>query len=145
MACPKLLFHGTSVDTASALSSRTQKVDVGRGGGEFGRGFYLGRSAPYCLRFAIGRCGVTNARVLAFQFDPTKLAKLKFVSLDVKKARQVVRAVRNKRLEGTWTKGVDLVGGPIEADRNYYQVKFESAASAVLLNDSSATTIGVHK
>ncbi len=141
----QLLFHGTDHATAAVLADRTSQVDVTRGGGEFGCGFYVAYSAPVALRFAIGRFGVAKARALQLSVDAATLTGLTWKILTAKEAKKLRQRLRNAKTTRTHAVGADAVRGPIEGQPHDLQCKFEGPRSRAILNDSALTSIELVK
>ncbi|MDC0740885.1 hypothetical protein [Polyangium mundeleinium] len=138
---PDAFYHGTDHVTAQRVSSRTSAIDVARGGGEFGRGFYVGDSPVLALQFAIGRFGVTNARALRFIITQESYSALETKYLAEKDAKKLRQRVRRARATRSHLVGVDVVCGPIEGRAQNLQSKFETERSQAVLNDPACTTI----
>lgn len=125
-------FHGTSAASASAIIN--MGVNVTQGGGEFGRGFYTQSSAPNALQWAIGRHGVSNARIVRITVNGAQLSALVVRVLDHKQAHKLEARIRKKSLHASYLCGADVVQGPLNGSLHIRQDKFESNAASNAIN-----------
>jgi hypothetical protein len=141
-----MLFHGTRRNSATQMAGTPAhgQIDVSRGGGEFGRGFYTQKSQANALAWAINRFRPADQPcVLQCDVqDPLYLA-LNIKLLDLKDAKKLTQTLRSKGTTSTYLHGGDVVVGPLNLNPKKEQEKFESSKSQVLLNgtDTARTVI----
>jgi hypothetical protein len=129
-------YHGTSA--ASANSIVNVGVNVTFGGGEFGRGFYTQSSASNALRWAIGRHGSANAKLVCITIQNSQLSALNVRILNREKARKLEARIRRKSQQTSYLCRVDVVRGPLNGSAHVYQDKFESSAASTAINHTTS-------
>ena len=129
-----VLYHGTSHAFAAAMAPARARgtIDVTRGGGEFGQGFYTQDSKSSALRIAQFRH--QRASVLELSIDDQQYVNLRRRVLRLRQAIQLTQTLRSSHTMGSHLEGVDVVIGPLNGDPTIEQQKFESAVSEALLN-----------
>jgi hypothetical protein len=131
-------YHGT--DQASAQQIITH-IDVTRGGGELGRGFYVGENISLAAARAKGK---HNNNFAVVQFDINKAA---YIKLDIKilKTRQFVvrqwKSFFDRKITKSYLYDCDVVCAPYATFEFSYQYKFESTAGEVVINSAVKTII----
>lgn len=70
------LFHGTDSTAASAIAGPPQAVNISKGGGELGQGFYAGDSLSLAVAWANGHHGMGRAKILEIDIDNSSYAGL---------------------------------------------------------------------
>ena len=132
-------FHGTKQPFANAIVSGA--IDVSKGSGEFGVGFYTQQRATDAWHWAYGRWkkkGDTPA-VAVVSIAATDFAALKQKGpLDHKKSDKL-RQAADKAGKSKHLVGVDVVVGTIKDRPAKKQEKFESATAQALLNSGNVT------
>ncbi|WP_438015097.1 DUF3990 domain-containing protein [Sorangium sp. So ce315] len=137
MAKIPILYHGTRLAHARAIVGPPPTVDVTRGGGEFGRGFYLGESKGMALRFAFHRS--KDPAVVQVELPDETYERLSVRELDHANSNRLrLEAARSKT---TYLVGVDIVVGTIENEPRKMQHKFESEAAQTQLNAAATLTV----
>ncbi len=129
------LYHGTSEAVALELSASPDLISVEAGGGELGRGFYLGDHIALAAAWARGRHG-GKIGVLAVSIDPSAYIKLAIKALNW---HQVVSTWNELRAHGktrTFLFGWDLVHRPWATLQHATQHKFESSVAEDVLRRS---------
>jgi len=108
-------------------------IDVTRGSGEFGQGFYAQDSGANALTFVQNKFPM-NQRPCVLQLDigDHQYNGLSKRLLDAKLAARLTRRLRSNGTVATHIEGVDVVVGPLS--QWVEQQKFESAAAQTLLN-----------
>src|SRR5579871_114518 len=94
------VYHGTSNSVAQALHSDPAVVDVSRGGGELGQGFYAGENVSLAIQWARGRFS-TDGAVLQIEVSLSAYAKLDIKALrwnEVKETWQRLTREGSKRI-----------------------------------------------
>jgi hypothetical protein len=132
-------FHGTRVDLAIAMAATPGKIEVTRGGGEFGMGFYTQESKSNAHSWAQNRFGVMKACILQISIDNGAFTGLTSRRLDLQRAARFTRALRTNGTLNTHLVGVDVVIGPLNGDAQNEQQKHESVAAENVLNDDKTT------
>lgn len=135
------LYHGTSNISALAIIGPPPDVDVTKGGGELGRGFYLGSEPSLAAALAKGNPRI-NPGLLKFTIDEAAYVKLNI--LIIKKrgylAEKWHRLIRS-RTTRTFLYHADVVVAPFAMIDVAHQYKFESSAAETLLNTSDIKKI----
>ncbi len=127
-------YHGTSAVNAASLSQGN--VDVTRGGGELGRGFYTGEHIHEAKQWAFHTTGDMQSNVVGFNTDDPDVEDLDIELLDYRAALLARHFIREKSITRTHLFERDLVWAPIvgSAKVSGDQFKWESTASEQLLN-----------
>jgi hypothetical protein len=125
-------YHGTTLEAATAMATNPGAVDVTRGAGEFGRGFYTQSSVSNAMRWARGRS--PDGCVLSLRINDDEFARLDRRTLDLKRAIRLTRSLRGSKTTATYTMGCDVVEGPLGGNVAITQWKYESDDSQALLN-----------
>ncbi len=137
MAKIPILYHGTRLTHARAIVGPPPAADVTRGGGEFGRGFYLGESKGMALRFAFHRS--KDPAVVQVELPDETYERLSVRELDHASSNRL--RIEAARLKTTYLVGVDVVVGTIENEPRKLQHKFESVAAQTQLNAAATLTV----
>ena len=111
-------------------------IDVTIGGGELGRGFYMGDSIALSAAWARGRYGGSSA-VIRAEIEDVAYAQLNIKVLSLVQVQTTWRQLRPDRTTRTYLFGVDVAYGPLATYHNASQHKFESQRAASLLTQSS--------
>ncbi len=133
-----VLFHGTRHAHATAMAGPANgqgAIDVTRGGGEFGRGFYTQKSQANALAWAINRFKPAD-RPCVLQLDVVDASYLaqNIKLLDLKDARKLTQKLRSNGTTKTYLHGGDIVVGPLNLNAKKEQQKFESSNAQTLVN-----------
>lgn len=129
-----LTYHGTALFVAKSLASNPAAVDVTRGGGELGRGFYVGDSVALAAAWAQGR--FSAPAVLQVGVPDNEYVRLSILTL---KQHQVYAKWQELKKSGhtkVFTFGYDVVYAPF-ATYPAWQHKFETKKSCTVLHRSS--------
>lgn len=129
------LYHGTNRPFATAMCGprgQPGTIDVTRGGGEFGRGFYTQQSLSNALRRGYAIYGL-SAAVLVLEVDDQQFHRLQVKRLNLLQAQRL-----NARLRGnarnTYVTRHDAIIGPLVFQPKVMQQKFQSVNAGELLN-----------
>jgi hypothetical protein len=133
-----VFFHGTTRPFAVALATVPGTINVLTGGGEFGRGFYTQTSVGNAMRWASGR-SPNNAAVLQVEIADPHYNLLDRIMLSLSQAIRLTVSLRTSGTEATWTRGCEVLVGPLNGNIRIEQQKSESAASQTLLNGADTT------
>ena len=137
-----ILYHGTSLHYGSKIiGNPINNVDVTKGGGELGQGFYLGNNIVLAHTLAIGKFG-KNGRVLRFSIKDEHLVQLEAKAILKRKDvyEQWQKLFRERALK-TFRYNVDYVVGPFAVIDFAEQYKFESFKSEAILNQANAELV----
>lgn len=130
-----LLYHGTNRLFATVMCGpigQPGSVDVTRGGGEFGRGFYTQVSLSNALRRGYALYGV-DAVVLVLDVDDQQYHRLRFKRLNLQQAQRLNSRLKGKA-RGTYVTRHDAIVGPLVFQPKVMQQKFQSTNAENLLN-----------
>ena len=132
-------YHGTASSTALNLAAG--RVQVARGGGELGRGFYAGEHLHLAKAWAFQRYGDRKDNVVEFDTPDPKIVQLDVVYLDGPTAPSQRTNIRRGGMTRTHTFGCDMVWSPIVGNASVVgeQFKWESINSELLLNSLAVT------
>lgn len=134
-------FHGTDQASANIIVGPPSGVDVTKGGGELGRGFYLGESIALAASWSKGRFGKTAA-VIKFEIDDSAYVRLNTRTLN---RRQLVfrlwKSLLKRSKASVHLFHVDVVCAPFAIIDMSYQYKFESSVAQDTLNNKSTKQI----
>lgn len=137
------VFHGTKHADATAMAGPaggSGTIDVSRGGGEFGKGFYTQKSRAYAMAWALNRFSPTDHPcALKMEVDDSKYLALDIKLLDLKDARKLSVRLRQQKRTKSHTESKDVVVGPLNFNPKREQQKFESSDAEDLLNGTDTT------
>jgi len=127
-------YHGTSMVIAAELVKGS--VDVGKGGGELGLGFYTGEHLYLAKSWAFHVSGDKQNNVVQFSTPETQIDKLSIEILSHATASLKRCELRSRGATRTYRFGVDMVWAPIVGTRKISgdQLKWESESAELLLN-----------
>ena len=137
-----IVFHGTSAAAAAQIVGPPPTVDVTRGRGELGRGFYVGDSVALAISWAKGRYGPSLGKTIEIDVDNSAFATLSVMQIG--KRRYVWwqwKYLAFKSRTGTYLSGYDVVCAPFATLDMSLQIKFESAAAEKVLNSRSVMRV----
>lgn len=134
-------FHGTSIDYANVILGPPLSIDVTKGGGELGRGFYLGESVALASSWSKGKYN-SKGVVIKFEINDSS-----FVKLTIKVINRWVYVyylwksliIRNKSRHHLFN--FDVICAPFATIDFSYQYKFESVHAQNTLNNNSIAQI----
>jgi len=129
-------FHGTDDISASIIIGPPSNVDVTRGRGELGQGFYTGSSISLAAIWAYGRHQEKGV-VVEFGIPRSELVKLDCMAFKRRsKLVELWQDLRGKKTTTTHKFGVDYVIAPFATVEEIgHQYKFESEKSQTVLNN----------
>ena len=136
-----ITYHGTDRASATKIVGPPSNVDVTRGGGELGRGFYLGENVALAASLSRGKFGA-NGVVIKFDIDDSAYVRL---NTRVLNRRQYVYRLwqslitRARAFQHLFN--VDVVCAPFATIDFSYQYKFESQNAQTTLNNNSTKQI----
>lgn len=126
------VFHGTSTANATAIVS---KIEVKKGGGELGCGFYAGENIALAAAWAQGRFGVKDAKVVEIDVPNSDFVLLSIKQIGhVRRLLQLWRSLQRKRKTKSYLFGFDVVVAPFATISFSNQYKFESSNAEMMLN-----------
>ncbi|HVA51845.1 MAG TPA: hypothetical protein VNH11_36220 [Pirellulales bacterium] len=130
-----VLYHGTSRAFATVLagSAAAGGIDVTRGRGEFGRGFYTQNSGANAARRGQTLYG-NNSAVLLLAIDDQAYHGLNLKRLTLNMAQMLNARLRASHSQHLYTTVHDAIVGPLVYQPRIEQQKFQSANAQTLLN-----------
>jgi len=137
-------YHGTEKLNDKFIIGPPPSIDINKGGGEIGKGFYTTNDEWIAIAWAIGRFGKDEASVLEIDLEDKNRTSLAFTIMLIKTQREVIKIwkkLKKKKQTRTFEFGYDIVNAPfatIDAARQY---KFESKKAETILNSSSIKKI----
>jgi len=136
-----IAFHGTDRSSANNIIGPPSNIDVTRGGGELGRGFYLGEHIALAASLSRGKFG-NNGVVIKFDIDDAAFVRLNIKLLN---RRQYVYFFWKRLIRKTRTLqylfNVDVICAPFATIEISLQYKFESIAAQDTLNYHSSKQV----
>lgn len=108
-------------------------IDVTRGRGEFGRGFYTQDSIGNAARRGQTLYGNSSA-VLVLTIDDHAYHALNFRRLTLNMAQMLNAQLRGSNTQDTYTTAHDAIVGPLVSQPRIEQQKFQTANAQGLLN-----------
>jgi hypothetical protein len=137
-------YHGTNKKHDSDILGPPPKIDVDKGGGEIGQGFYTTNDPWIAKTWAVGKHGESDASVYEISFVGNEIQVMKLSSYLIRTVNELIGnwigLLRTKRTK-TFKFGFDIIDAPfatIEAARQY---KFETKKAEKILNSSKITKI----
>ncbi len=124
------LYHGTNKQFTQALSNSSDFIDVSKGRGELGQGFYLHDRIGLVKMWAFSKFN-TQSSVIEFEIDDFEYSDLNIHI--IKKAEIVIEIYKTDQRK---LFDCDVVEGPFMNIESRIQYKFESRKGEVLLNKS---------
>jgi hypothetical protein len=130
-----VLYHGTSRVFATSLAGAPAAgtIDITRGGGEFGRGFYTQDSSGNAARRGQYVYGNASA-VLVLTIDDPSYHALQFRRLTLNAAQMLNAQLRGGNAHHSHTTNDDVIVGPLVHQPRIEQQKFQSLNAQNLLN-----------
>lgn len=134
-------YHGTDRASANNIVGPPANIDVTRGGGELGRGFYIGANVALAASLSRGKFGA-NGVVIKFDIDDSAYVRL---NTRVLNRRQYVYRlwhsliIRERAFQHLFN--VDVVCAPFATIDFSYQYKLESQKAQTTLNNNSTKQI----
>lgn len=131
-----VLYHGTSLPFAMAMAgtpTTAGTIDVMRGRGEFGRGFYSQGSSGNAARRGQTLYG-NNSAVLVLTIDDQEYHALNFRRLTLNMAQHLNQRLRTTQTQDTYATAHDAIVGPLVGQPRIEQQKFQSLHAQNLLN-----------
>src|SRR5438552_8931571 len=122
-----VLYHGTSRAFATAMAgiAAAGTINVGRGRGEFGRGFYTQDSSGNAARRGQTLYG-NNSAVLVLTIDDDEYYALNLQRLTLNMAQMLNARLRGQGRQHTYTTVHDAIVGPLVNQPRIEQQKFHS-------------------
>ena len=129
------LFHGTIKIESDRMvkPNPPHNIDVTVGGGELGRGFYLGNSCSLAASWARGK-GMPQPVLITVEAIVNDYIKLYIVTFNHQKVVNLSNQLKYSGREYTYIYGADVIYGPFATYPNAEQYKFESKKAQNVLN-----------
>lgn len=126
-----LTYHGTSKQNAKDIIDNG--VNISLGGGELGKGFYVGDLLHRAAAWAWNKYN-SDLSVLIFDVDDSEFLKLDLLVLDFNEAYELRKRLKRKGLTRKYSKGVDAIWAPIVGQKIPYfnQIKFEKSGKCFI-------------
>lgn len=130
-----VFYHGTSRAFATAMAGTPAvgAIDVARGRGEFGRGFYTQDSSGNAARRGQTLYG-NNSAVLILAIDDRAYHALNFRRLTLNMGQMLNAHLRANNAQNTYTTAHDAIIGPVVHQPRIEQQKFQTNNVQTLLN-----------
>jgi hypothetical protein len=133
-----ITFHGTDTNSANNIVGPPSNIDVTKGGGELGRGFYLGENVSLAKAIAVGKHGQANASVIKFDIDDSDYVKLNVRNVHRRRVvYQLWQSLIKNSKQYLHLFNVDVVCAPFATIDFSYQYKFESTNAQNTLNNAT--------
>ena len=137
-------YHGA--DAASINAIMSSGVDINRGSGELGKGFYVGSSLWRAFSWAWMKAhknGQDDYCVIRFEFSETDFLKCKILCKNRSSALYTYNKLEEQSHTRSWTSGHDAIWAPIVGKniQNVYQIKFESVNGQNFINEQKREII----
>ena len=135
-------YHGTNKNSANTIVLPPPNIDVTRGGGELGRGFYMGENISLAKAIAVSKYGQANAAVIRFNIDDSDYVQLNVKNIHRRKVvYRLWQSLKKRGKESIHLFNVDVVCAPFATIDFSYQYKFESISAQDVLNHHSTKQI----
>jgi hypothetical protein len=138
-------YHGTKKEFAEDIAKG--KIDVVKGGGEIGQGFYMGNYFDKAKQWAyhVNKKPsdkskiVPKKAVVKFNIEPYISFRLERISW--KRGMKIYDDLKNKAIQDKYTFDKDLLFSKVfgKPDYNFFQLKWESKNAQKLLNSNRVT------
>jgi hypothetical protein len=128
-------YHGTNKNFA--INIATGRIDVNRGGGELGKGFYTGDLAHLAFALAWHNYGKDKA-VVTFSIGDDDFLNLSPHCLSFSATSKLRKKIKMRRETRTFILNVNAIWAPVVGKRlnNFNQIKYESQVSEDFMNSS---------
>ena len=129
------LYHGTSRAFATAMAGTAGfgTIDVTRGRGEFGRGFYAQDSISGAFRRGQLLYG-NNAAILVLTLNNHAYHALTFRRLTLQSVQRLDAILTGNNTRHSYATADDVIVGPLVGNARIVQQKFQSMTAQALLN-----------
>lgn len=134
-------YHGTIQSAAKQIIQNG--IDISKGQGELGQGFYVGSSLWRAFSWAWHKSNNCHEKyeVIEFLIDESQLHKLNILYLNRSSTLARYRILKKTKQTRTWTSGHDAIWAPIVGEniKNVYQIKFESSNGRDFIQNQNKT------
>lgn len=128
-------YHGTNLKSVQKI---LKNIDITCGGGELGKGFYVGNLAHQAFAWAYhkGLRYKDGYKVICFLIDKVHFNTLNRKYLSRQEARNNRALVRKNHTQKSYIYNVDAVISPIVGKYipHFTQIKFESTKGQIFIN-----------
>ena len=130
-----VLYHGTSFGYATAMAGppAVGTIDITRGEGEFGQGFYTQKSSSNAARRGQGIYG-QNYGILVLTIDDQAYHGLRFKRLTLRMVQRLDARLKNNHTKHIYTTAHDVMVGPLVGEPKIEQKKFQTVNAQTLIN-----------
>ncbi len=134
-------YHGTDRNSANNIVGPPSNIDVTRGKGELGQGFYTGENIALAAALAKGKHG-NNGVVIKVDLDDTEYVKLNTKILNRRKyVYNLWKSLYKRHRANSHRFNFDVICAPFATIDFSYQYKFESTKAQNALNNNSTKQI----
>jgi len=132
-------YHGTNKKHDQEIIGPPPQIDVSKGRGELGQGFYV-TSEPWIAKsWAVGKHGISDASVIEISFEGKEIEVMQMNSHILATQNDVIGnwigLERTKRTK-TFKFGKDIIDAPFATLDSARQYKFESKNAERILNNA---------
>ncbi len=131
-----IVYHGTSRAYAKTMAANPGAINVRKGRGEFGRGFYTQDSISNASRRGYLLYGKGKAAVVVLAIEDSAFHALRFMRLTINTAQKLNAKLRRLKATRSYVTVHDAIIGPLVNQPKIMQQKFQSVAAEMLLNGS---------
>ena len=132
------LYHGSASKYAAVLTSK--QIDVTKGGGEFGQGFYVGNNLHLVSALAWQKFQ-ENMSIVEYEINASSLPTLRILILSKTQAKAIrYKLAKKRRKRQLYFKDNDLVIGPVVGRpfSDYSQFVFVSKDGECYINEQKS-------
>lgn len=131
-------YHGTNSNYATQIANG--RIDVNKGGGELGKGFYTGDLKHQAFNWAWHQYKQEKS-VVEIIFDDDAFLNLEPFCIDLFMTYYYRRRIRNEGVTRTFEFYKNVVWAPVVGREIHYynQIKFESLTAQGFLNDENVS------
>lgn len=133
------VYHGTNKKSKKDILGPPVNIEVKKGGGELGQGFYVGENLSLAIAWAKGKH--KDASVLEIDVSNSKYAQLNVKQLSHRQVLNDWKQIQTLRKRNKHKYNFDVVFGPLATNPYAVQYKFESETAGYLLNQSNIEDI----
>lgn len=133
------VYHGTNKSSKKNIIGPPLQVEINKGGGELGQGFYTGENLSMAITWAKGR--FREPSVIEFEISNKLYATLNIKHLSHHQVLNDWHQLKSMGLHKIYKYGYDVVFGPLATNPFAIQYKFESIIAENLLNNSNIDEI----
>lgn len=137
-------YHGTNKIYDKSILGPPPEIDVDKGGGEIGQGFYTTNDPWIAKTWAIGKHGTVDASVIEISFEGNESQAMRMDSYLIRTVNDLIGnwiGLIRTRETRTFKFGYDIIDAPFATIDFARQYKFESKKAENILNNSKIQKI----